>query len=475
MVTRYYNRRLLVELLIVCLGLGIHLWYLFHTTFVDWPEMLLYPWLHSKGLVYYRDITIPFGPGMMYLLYPLYKLFGFTVGSERAIAYGAILITEVLIYCAVRYIGFGTLSAAAGLFFYILWQPVLYGNSLWHETILAPLFVGVFILIARYFKKSTLARVLPIGLALAVASVIKQTVIWPVAIICLCVWISAKNKRVGFNHAVIVGVFPIITNLVVLGLYYLAGLGTMYGFWVYMFPLTLAKATSLYQIIPSRSDIIYVLPVFIPALFLPIVYPKKISWVLVATIPALIALAFPRWGIFRLSPALACASIAFGIVSTRMLKPRRKRVRTLIVVGLCVAGVLTWHSVRVFLSARDRMQPQFFGRDYVNLKRSVQGKVGTSFYILGNYDYLYMGLDVVPVVLPWTQMLPWNAQLPHMQSRVISSLESHRVAYVLYIPYHPNGRYYMDYQPAELLLYLDTNYEKIATLPVKGGILYQRK
>ena len=106
---------------IIFLALGIHLWYLTHTTFVDWPEMLLYPWFLTKGLVYYRDVVLAYVPGAYYLLHALYSLIGYSTASEKLIAYGFILLTDVLVYLTARRLTKQVVPSIFAVFFFVLW------------------------------------------------------------------------------------------------------------------------------------------------------------------------------------------------------------------------------------------------------------------------------------------------------------------------------------------------------------------
>jgi hypothetical protein len=121
------------------------------------------------------------------------------------------------------------------------------------------------------------------------------------------------------------------------------------------------------------------------------------------------------------------------------------------------------------------MEPQFFNTNYWSLASVISKRTLGNVYIMGNYDYLYLGLNEAPIVKPWIQLLPWNGRLPGIQTQLIKSLKSTKVEYIAYIPYHPDSGYYNDYSPEELSLFIQDNYEKIDSLPVRGGILFKRK
>lgn len=461
---------------IILLALGIHLWYLFHTTFVDWPEMLLYPWLHSQGLAFYRDIIIPFPPAINYFLYAMYSFFGYSAASQRIIAYLCIFLTDILIYVVVRVLVKRRMVAWSSMLFFIFWQPIFYGNSLWHETILAPIIVGTFLAVVQYLKGPTLQRAVWIGILFALLSLSKQTTLWSMAIVCLYILVVAKDKRLGIRDVLIVGIFPVAAHLMVYGYYLLIGVGAQYAFWVYRFPFLLADKGSYYRLDPTRGDIALLLPAFIPLMVAVLVSRNRnIFWLLSVWTVALVAMAFPRWAIHRLQPALAFAAIGFAMLVSGLAEVKSKTAVLLGSIVLVLVASFGWRSIRAYTTIRDPMQPQFFGEMYQELVAFGNQHLDQPFFILGDYDYLYIGLDKKPVVLPWMQLLPWNAQLPGMQERIITSLESQKVPYILYIPYHPKEGYYLNYPPNELLLYVRTKYVKIGAMPVEGGELYKRR
>lgn len=466
---------LLRDIVAISSAIIIHLWYLTRTTFVDWPEMLVYPWFLTKHLLYYRDVVLAYVPGAYYLLYSLYSMLGFTAEAERAIAYAFIFFTDCLVYVAVRKLTDSRLWAAVATAFFVLWQPVFYGNTIWYETILAPVYLIGLITMMYYLEKPDMRRAVAVGIVLAAASLIKQTAAWSVAVVCLYVWLSDRNKREGFVRAVVIGMLPVAANLAVWGYFAIMGAGREFGYWSYGFLFALSHATSRYMLPPTRGDIAYILPAFVPLILLAVSFRKDKAVRLMAVwTAALIMAGLPRWGVHRLQPALAFASVAFGVALPLFWHIRRKAAVVLMALSLLIlAG--TWRSFRLFVGTRDAMQPQFFGKEYRSLLDYARNSVGGPFFVVGNYDYLYFGLDREPAVLPWVPLFPWNAEVPGVQAQLVRALEAEQVPYVFYLPYHGTRGYYDDYAPRELLLYLSDKYEKIAPLPAPGGILYARK
>jgi len=467
----------IAESLSVIAALSIHLWYLLHTTFVDWPEMLVYPWFLTKNLLYYRDIVLAYVPGAYYILYALYNVFGFSVSSERLIAYLFIGITDLFIYFVARNLTKKRLYALFALVFYVLWQPAFSGNSIWYETLLTPVYLLGYLSVVRYFRKPSVARIVFTGSVLAVASLIKQTAVWSIAVVWLTVWLDSKDKKAGFVHAAIAGIMPVAANLFVWGMFALSGAGREFGYWAYGFLFDLTQANSYYAQFPARNELAHIGPAFVALAIVGFLrFRERNIRLLILWFAALIAAGLPRWGIHRLQPALAFAAVGLGIFADYFMQVKNNSRRGILILSALFVMVGTYRSIRVFVDIRDHMQPHFFSGEYQALLDFSKNNLNNKpLFVLGNYDYLYFGLNQRPVVVPWVPMYPWNAQIPGVQDSVIRQLEMKRVPYVLYVPYHGNAGYYEDYVPESLLLYVENKYEKIAPLPIAGGWLYQRK
>ena len=310
---------------------------------------------------------------------------------------------------------------------------------------------------------------------LAIATLIKQTAVWPLGTVCLFVWLSHTDKKRGFVHAVSIGAIAVAANLLVWGYFVLLGAGSQYGFWVFGFLFKLSSSASMYALPPTRGDITLIIPALIPIAVLLLFRQKKQIWLLIALTAALLLSGLPRWGLHRLQPMLAFISVGVGVGIATMYAAKKRSVVSVGIVLLCLVTLGSWRSFRVFTVLRDPMQPTFFDARYQELLSYANTHAPGPVYVLGNYDYLYFGRNERPAVLPWVPLFPWNAQLPGMQKRIITSLESQKVPYILYIPYHQKDGYYLDYAPADLLLYVEAKYEKIGALPVPGGWLYTRK
>jgi hypothetical protein len=471
---KYFRLNPFIEIAAFLAVIGMHVWFLFHTTFVDWPEMLVYPWFLSKGLLYYRDVVLAYVPGSYYLLHMFYTILGYSPASERIIAYGFILLTDWLVYVVSRRITKSGVWGIISLLFFVIWQPVYSGNTIWYETILAPLYLVTYLLLLTYIAKPRLSSAFGVGVLLGTATLIKQTAAWPLAAVCLFVWLSAKDKRVSLVHAAGIGMVAVVMQGISWGYFALQGAGSDYGYWVFGFIAALSGQSSMYALAPPRSDLTLILPTLIPFIVLFLLPFKKERILLIAFTFAVLLAGLPRWGLHRLQPMLAFIAVGvsyFGTIDFR----KYRTVMPIFIFAFFLTVVGSWRSVRVFVTLRDPMQPTFFGAKYEQLVSYLHSEAPGSLYVLGNYDYVYFGRNDPPTVLPWVPLFPWNGKVPGMEARLIRSLEAAKPEYILYAPFHPPFDYYDGYAPKELFLYVSAKYEKIGAPPAEGGELLRRK
>lgn len=434
----------MAEIIWIIVALAGHLFFLFWTTFVDFPELLTYPWYIHQGLLPYRDFIIPYTPALNYLLYPVYLILGFSPQSERILAYTVILVTDVTIYFFVKHLTRNRWAAFAALIFFVFWQPIYAGNTLWHETIMTPLFLVVFWLIVRHREKPSFRQAVILGVLLALLTIMKQTAVWFAVIVTLFV---------GARYIPVIAIIIGLSHMLVWAIYAFLGAGKEYLFWTVSFLFHLSKNPGLYRDLPSRGDLFLILPSLVPLIFLR-------NRFLIGIIAVLGLFAFPRWDLFRLQPMLGFLAVGVGFIFSNV----RYKSWILLLIILVIVGSL--RSITRFVMVYDPMQPQFFTKEYEAMVDFTKQHVSGSYAALGSIDYLYFGTGSRPPI-PITPLFPWYTSLPGLQSRVIDQLDRVSIPYVLYAPLSP--------KPEEIGLYLEEKYEKIAPIPGEAGWLYRRK
>ena len=468
-------------IILISLLLGLHIFLLLSTNFIDWPEMLVYPWFLYKGLMYYRDVVLAYVPGAYYLLYAFYKILGFSSSSLRIIAYFFILFSDILLFGISLWFFKSRFISTIVLLFFMFWQPILTGNTIWYETMLLPFYLFAFYFYYLFLLTEKSKYLLISSLAFACNLLIKQTAVLPLVFSIVFLFLL-KRSRNTLIHGTIVLAISVIPLLLVWVYYVFQGVGSSFFYWVFVFPTQLTKADYYYLLAPSLGDIILIGPAYLPIFFLTIVGlfiwgKKQQVWPIVFIIGWSIALFFagsPRWGMHRLVPSLSFSALALGHILVLIKKKTYTKTwnKFVVFIFLVVLVLGFIRSFGKFIFMREKNATQFWGNEYINLGNFVSREIGNAdFFVFGNYDYLYFFFDRKPNVLPWTPMFPWNGKVAGVQEAIVASLEQTKVPYILYIPYHKNSRFYSDYYPEVLGNYIFSKYTKVTPLPTSGWLL----
>lgn len=452
--------------------------------FEDWPEMILYPWFLTKGLLYYRDVILMYPPGAYFLLLPFYAVAGFSVFSERIFGLMLAVVGDIALFIVAYRIFGRAVLAAAITSFYILWHILFGGNTVWYEQIMTPLYISAFYWLYSYIEERDSRVLFSAGSLIALATLVKQTAFIMLAVsVLLVIAVNRRRFMQAVGHSLILITPAAVLVAVVLVIATILGIGNEYLYWVYVFPVSVNSAGSGYLLLPSLGDLLYMLPAFLPVFALALVFMYMSRHRRGFEAPFLIALTtvmftagLTRFSLHKVMPALPFSALSAGMATeyyARMKQPRISVWGVLaVIVILLFAGQL--RSVWKFFSSRNAEKTEFFGTRYAEVGEFIRTRIGNQpFFIFGDYDYEYLYVNRRPTVLPWTPMFPWNWQVAGVQDRIISSLESGHVPYVLYIPYHPDKPLYDGMQPAKLTGYITSKYSLQEPIP-GGGMLLKR-
>lgn len=461
----------------------LHLFILSRTVFLVWPEMFMYPWLIHKGLVLYRDWLAVYTPGVPYLFNFFYSLLGYYPSSLTIIAYGLITISDLMLFTVAVKIFRKWLTVICVYLFYILWHPIFEGNSIWFDSFLLPLTLLIFYLLTQYFKRQSDRLVAIVSICLSISFLFKQTSLWVFAVAVLFIaFANIQNVSRLLRHLLILVAIPAAIYGGLTLIYNYFGLAKQFLYWSVYYPLFFVGKNQYYQLAPSLPELKMIFPVYFLAGLtgiLLLIYRKKYArlaeaWLAIFLTVALSFLAYPRWGLFHLAPALGMAAITIGYLVD--LSSRFKQTSKLIFSALILILLLvSISSFKYFYNVRSRGADTNFHNEMKNLAQTVSQNVNSApFYVFGNYDYLYYYLDRKPEILPWIQLLPVLAETPGVQQDLIKSLETKQIQYIAYFPYHTDKVFYEDYVPQRLWTYIFSKYDKIKPLPHNGWLLKRK-
>jgi hypothetical protein len=462
-------------LILVCLG-TFHLFILYSTPFINWPEMLLYPWLVIRQRMnLFTEAVITYPPGSILALGALFEIFGYSLPSARLIAYLFIVFIDITVYIIVRKITGRRSTGTGAVLLFTLCTVFFEGNTLWFETMMTPLYLVSFYSLVRFLSTRNTRYLYYTALISSLSFLIKQTGVLSFGAIAGVIMLASQKFRQAMKQIFIsLGIFLLLPSLAFL-YFILTKRGGEFIYWVVVMVSEFSKNGSGYALFPTRSDVLYSSPLifmFLITVTLCVSFLKDRRWSVPLLSFSIISVigAFPRFGFHRLIPACAFLSIGMAFGANEW----RKRNRGIALFFLSLLIGIFFVLIPKYLH-RVKTLPQFFTQKERELARFMEEKTnGEPFAIVGDYDYMYFLMDKRPSVIPWIQLFPAPADAPGLQYTLIESLKSQNIRYVFVIPYHPDNVFFGGRRPEKLLQYIENVYTKDIDLPLKG-FLYVRR
>lgn len=426
------------KILFLLVVIGLHLFILTQLRFEVWPEMMLMPYLMKNGFELYRDMIVPWTPGLMWLLQGWFILAGLSVVNLKLLTWLTILLIDILIFLIARK-KWGEKTGFIALSFFILLQPLFDGNGMWFDLVTVPL-----LLLAFYFKNP---------IFLGPAFLIKQSVIWLFPLF----WRKWKRLAVGM-----------LGMLGVSGIWFFTR-GTLTDYWYWAYDYTFR----VFPYMPGHKDLgnwrgwMMVLIPFALMVGLRGANGKRgikgwqadpLAWA-VLTIP----FSLPRFGLFHFQPAIAFLALAAGKTIGEIGgiggiggigeigKFGRWRITAALV--FFVYLVFMWGRVVKFQwHANDR----FLESEVYQLTARVilETDKNQPVLLVNSPELVYVLADRLPPK-PWLTQFPWFLELPGFQEKLIENFKKQNLQQVVFTPYHNEGEFVPgSYQPDKLLRYL---------------------
>ena len=458
----------------VCFHLGL----LFTTTFVDWPEIPLYPWLIHTGLNLYSDVSIAYPPLSVYLFLGYFLLFGFSTVSYQMLTYAIILVTDVCIFWILKRMNVHAVLIFALLLLYSVLQVSFGGNGLWHELLMTPFILLLYLCISAFIHTGRF-RLLVYGVCLGTLMVfIKQTSLWTVigTGLFVCIYHLKSPWSTVRRFCILVSI-PLSGILLSILYYASRGSAQDYLFWVFEYPILLTQYTNDYAYMPFFHDVrnslaIYGV-VFLTPFFLihkKILTEEKIQLLLVLLFggTALLA-AFPRWGFFRLQMSLPFVILFLGYMCVFGLRLKQNKIFVAVSIIVCVVCMYYERKyIRTFFIRDDRQAVTYFSPAALSEASRIATLVGSnSLYIWGSKEYYAMLMNKPPSVLPWQQHFSWMLKAGNLIPTKIQQVEDAKVHYFFLSENEQT-------LPVEMRTYVKNTYRRIVEFE-SGSSLWKRK
>ncbi len=441
------------------------------TEFIDWPEILLYPWLLHNGFTLYTTLLIPYQPLVLLFLQVIYNLLGYWVDSLRILHIIFITTVDFALLCILYKTTKSYRAAFFGILIYSLLQPMAEGNSLWFDHFALPglAFGYYFTLKAIQSKRASVNTVCAI-ICVGITILIKQTMLWVLGILFLYPLIDyffLKSKNYTYKMPII-GTLSLLFPFAQFLYFFFKNQGDNYFFWVYQFGFGLRNDPN-YVIPPNiYGDYPFILMVALTlALALLALKIKPRQWIIgydTTWFGFAILTMFPRWTLTHFQAPLLFLIILFAhLVHVYGMNGLKKNITVLLIITIFILLSLkieyTYIKNHIFLSYR------FYTDKTKNTIEAIkQTKSKESYFLFGNTEYFYVYLHEIPLITPYIQLFPWNTQIPGIQEEQIEMLEKKKIRYIFYAPYHPNNVFYNGQKPEKLSFYLINTYELIENI-----------
>lgn len=414
-----------------------HLVLLGYLKFTAWPEMTLWPYLITKGWLPYANAAIAHTPLLLVKLAIFYKIFGVGIIQLKIFTWILILLLDGLVYWVAMKLR-NTKVAVFSLISFVFWQLFFDGNGLWFD-----LFMGVFAFISFYFVSKK--KYLWAGIFWALAVISKQTAVFfliPIGLSIIKDIKSAKKLALGIFAVFI----PFVLALWLIGIL-LPFINWAVNFGIFVLP----KAQGQVQLPDLKNLIVSAFPFLV---FVPLIWKtgrKNINLAVWSIAGALGA--YPRFEYFHFQPALPFLAIASGLVFSDIRK--LKGIWKLFIVFYLLGSFYLFANFFI----RDFQEgTRFYEQDVVDVVNFVRSNSSPNdkIFVMNWWDNIYALSVTLPATNPWVPQLSWYQDIPGIQEKEVSDLETVKPKIIILNPYSESGL--SAYIPRKVYNYVTANY-----------------
>lgn len=435
----------------------LHILILSNLQFTAWPEVLGYPYLFANGFSLYKDMIVPYPPGLIWILASIYELFSYNPEVLKYFTWFLIISIDLLIILIFENLKIGK-TAFFFFFLYIFLQPFLDGNMLWFDIATTPFLLLAFIFSINFSRNKHYKDIFWIGLFLGLAMLIKQiAIVYFFAFILWYLFFLTKKKKL-FH--------PLIFFSLGLGIpmgFLLLSLnieGVIWDFWNWtvFYPLTQwSKFPGYVAFEISRRTFVVLVLLFLPLLGLLLIKRKNYKEIFVLTIlffGATILAIYPRFSFFHFQPSLTLLIVFLAQLFT-ILGNKIRPYYTVLVIS-CFSLVIYLLSKQTIFSTEIR----FYGEaDKKLVKKIIQeNSSNEKIFLLGPNSSSYALTGRLPPK-PWADNFGWYLEIPGVQEWVIEGfVKSPPKTIYRTTPFPGNWFDLGAYQPKKILAYINDNY-----------------
>lgn len=435
--SRFYK----ISLILTLVGLvSLQLIVLSSSSFTSWPEMILYPWLMSKGYLLYQDIINPYFPLLPIVLNSFFNISGYSVNSLVIFTYIVVLISDISLFFSARKLFSSYKKSILVLVTYIFLQYSYGGNGLWFELSLVPFLICGFTLI--YLYPSSKRYLIISGILFGLAGMIKQNAF--IFLVPILAYLTLTKNIKSLLYFFI----PVILLLGGLGGYlYISNLIDDFWRWAIILPLSFTNQPGFVLMPTLRQYPIILFPLLtIVGLLLSknIQFKSKLYWILILLIS--LSFAFPRYENFHLQVLAAVASLMVSFLPKKL---------AIVFIGL--SFILFIHFSDKLWQKPDRfldLQTELLSNKIRNLP---------NVYLLNSPDLAYFFADKLPPK-PWAINFPWYFEGNNLSQEVINDLKKRPFEHIVIAESLGGGEFDLgSYLPRDIILYVKQNYQLVGS------------
>lgn len=452
------NKLLNMTTFLIVLLIISHLFILQISQFTAWPEMLSYPYLLINGFVNYKDIINPYPPVLPELLSIFYKYVGVGIIQLKVFTYAVIIACDLLVF----FIGKKYFSYKAGLYvliIYMLLQVALEGNGLWFDLFITPLYLILLIFTFEIVNRKKTSRFIYAiyGLFFSISILTKQTS--AVLLIILLIYLFLNNFfNNKYKQLVYFTVLFVFCFILTFAYSYYSGSIKDYFFWVFKYPYVHLQSQG-FSIFPTLRQLV----VFFVFIFLAFIQffinrrDRKIQIIFIFFLSSLFY-AIPRFAFFHLQPAVAF----FALLFLAKISKRNFVGRLTVSFGLLFAVCTFFLYYPKYLHKEVRFYDKKTIESAAVLGSQLRDKGPVYFYNISS-EYFVIG-DILPIK-PWADTFPWYLQSTSLQERILKSLKSDDVRFIVMRKFKNEGEFVPgSYIPRSIDIYINENFKAVGAI-----------
>jgi len=441
-----------VILLIIIL---IHLVLLSRLVFFPYPELFIYSYLTSEGLLPYKQILDQHFPGLMFFPINLHTLGMITPQIARYWHLGLVALTHALLFIVGKKMFKSGKWALLVNFLFLLWQPFFEGYVLWIDSFLPLLLLPAFYFIYKWLTSGKLKHIFLSGFFLGLALLFKQVMV-PL-IIFIFILVAFYSKKIKSAFVLGIGILIPISFLIL----YILRLGVWQDFYFWTITFNLTTFAQMGRKYPNFNALVKTLPIFGLATvlwFIHFMKTKSRNFLYLGTFFfGSLVFAYARFDYIHLQPALPFGLLILVYLFLEVPKKFRSKTYLFFI-------ILTSLFLIPFFKTHMGSKTFFFGK----LEREVSTKVieltetGDSVLALATMPHLYQMTNTLPPGRVFVFQFPWF--MVQAQDRILSGIISDSPKVVVRDKEATTGGQNLISYMEEIDKYVRENYEVVETI-----------